>query len=112
MRADLLEGRDDGPGDDELRIAPTEADLHGARGEFTGDLACGVGQRLEKHQPAGRFEGSGQALGELPSLLTAGVGGDSQLVPEFTDILREIHDTMVTPLWCQVNRIDVNMVSP
>ena len=111
MLGDLLEGRDAGLGDDELGVAPTEADLHGARGEFTGDLSSGVGQRLEQHEPAGRFEGSGQALGELPSLLTAGVGGDSQLVPEFTDILREIHDTMVTPWWCHVKRNDVNMVS-
>lgn len=86
-----------GVADHELRVAAAEPDLHGARGQFQGDLAGGVGEGLEEDEPDGRFEGGGESFAQGPRLRASGLCGGVQLALDCCDVLVQLHDTIVTP---------------
>ena len=93
----VIERRGPGGRDDELRVAPVQADIDGSRCELGRDLARRRRQRLEQHEPDRGVERRRQPVGELTSLVPTGGGCGSELVLQLVDVAREVHDATMTP---------------
>ena len=87
--------------DDEVELAAGRAGRRRPRRQLGGDLGGGLGDRLHQGQPGGGVEGEHEALGGLPCLVAARLGGRDEVAAEALDVRRDVH----------VHHYDIKMMS-
>jgi hypothetical protein len=83
-----------------LRITPSQHDIDRSRRDLPGDLARGVAEHTQHHEPHRGVDRGAEPLGDGAGGGVIGLRGGGELRLKIADVPVEVHDTTVAPPWC------------